>query len=103
MFSKIFDGIKPFEKKIWLSSPTMHGNDLKYVKDAIDANWVTTAGENINNLEKACAQYVGRKYGVGLSCGTAALHLAIKLCGEKLYGQARPNEGTLTQKKVLLV
>ncbi len=92
--------IRPFEKKIWLSSPTMHGKEQYYVAEAIKANWVTTAGENINNLEKACAEYIGRRYAVGLSSGTAALHLAIKLCGEKLYGQPRAGHGTLEDRKV---
>lgn len=46
------------------------------------------------------ADYIGVKYAVGLSCGTAALHLATKLAGEKLYGQARPNAGTLAGRKV---
>ena len=100
MFLKNFDGIKPFEKKVWLASPTMHGKELKWVEEAIRVNWVTTLGENINNLESACAKYIGRKYGVGLSCGTAALHLAVKLCGEKLYGQPKIGHGTFEGHKV---
>lgn len=95
-----FAGIKPFEKKIWLSSPTMHGDEQKWVDDAIQTNWVSTVGENINEVEKQIAEYIGTKYAVGLSCGTAALHLATKLAGEKLYGQARPNQGTLQGHKV---
>ena len=43
-----FTGIKPFEKKIWLSSPTMHGDEQKWVDDAIETNWVSTVGANIN-------------------------------------------------------
>ena len=78
----------------------MHGKELEWVKEAIRVNWVTTAGENINNLERVCAEYIGRKYGVGLSCGTAALHLAIRLCGEKLYGQPKVGHGTLEGRKV---
>ncbi len=92
--------IKPFEKKLWLSSPTMHGYEQKWVDEAIRTNWVSTVGPNINEVEKQIAEYVGVKYAVGLSCGTAALHLATKLAGEKLYGQARPNEGTLQGQKV---
>lgn len=95
-----FVGIKPFESKIWLSSPTMHGGEQKWVDEAIRTNWVSTVGENINNVEKIMAEYVGMKYAVGLSCGTAALHLATKLAGVRLYGQARPYEGTLRGKKV---
>ena len=95
-----FDGIEPFKNKVWLSSPTMHGEEQKWVQDAFDKNWITTAGENVNELERIAAEYVGCKYAVGLSCGTAALHLAIKLAGERLYGQARPNQGTLAGHKV---
>jgi len=95
-----FDGIKPFEKKIWLSSPTMHGEEQKWVDEAIQTNWVSTVGANINEVEKLMAEYIGTKYAVALSCGTSALHLATKLAGEKLYGQARPNQGTLQGHKV---
>jgi len=95
-----FEGIKRFENKIWLSSPTMHGDEQHWVDEAIRTNWVSTVGENINEVEKQCAKIIGRKYAVGLSCGTAALHLAIKLCGEKLYGQPKVGHGTLEGKKV---
>ena len=92
--------LKPFEKKIWLSSPTMHGDEQKWVDEAIETNWVSTVGANINEIEKQIAEYVGCKYAVGLSCGTAALHMAIKLAGEKLYGMPKPNCGTLQGHKV---
>lgn len=92
--------IKPFEKKVWLSSPTMHGDEQKWVNDAFVKNWITTAGENINEVERIVAERIGVKYAVALSCGTAALHLATKLAGEKLYGQAKPNCGTLQGHKV---
>ncbi len=95
-----FVGIEPFEKKIWLSSPTMHGDEQKWVDDAISTNWVSTVGQNIDEVEKEMAEYLGCKYAVGLSCGTAALHMATKLAGEKLYGQAKPNAGTLQGHKV---
>ena len=95
-----FAGIEPFEKKIWLSSPTMHGEEQKWVDDAILTNWVSTVGANINEIEKQIADYVGCRYAVALSAGTAALHLATKLAGEKLYGQARPNQGTLQGHRV---
>ena len=95
-----FAGIKPFEKKIWLSSPTMHGDEQHWVDEAIQTNWVSTVGENINEVEKQIVEYIGCKYAVALSCGTAALHLATKLAGEKLYGQARPDAGTLAGHKV---
>ena len=95
-----FAGIKRFENKLWLSSPTMHGEEQKWVDDAIKTNWVSTVGANINEIEKQIAEYVGVKYAVALSAGTSALHLATKLAGEKLYGQARPNGGTLSGHKV---
>lgn len=95
-----FVGIKPFESKVWLSSPTMHGDEQKWVDEAIQTNWVSTVGANINEVEKQVAEKVGRKYAVALSSGTAALHLAMKLCGEKLYGQPQIGHGTLEGKRV---
>jgi len=95
-----FAGIEPFKTKIWLSSPTMHGEEQRYVNDAIQTNWVSTVGENINVVERQFAEYIGCKYAVALSCGTAALHLATKLASEALYGQAQPNRGTLQGHRV---
>lgn len=83
-----------------LSSPTMHGDEQHWVDDAILTNWVSTVGANINEVEKQVAARIGVNYAVALSCGTAALHLATKLAGEKLYGQARPNQGTLQGHRV---
>ena len=97
---KRFAGIEPFDKKVWLSSPTMHGDEQHWVDEAIQSNWVSTVGPNIDAVEKMMAEYVGVKYAVGLSCGTAALHLATKLAGEALYGQAKPNQGTLQGHRV---
>ncbi len=74
---------KAFEKKLWLSSPTMHGEELKYVKEAYKTNWMSTVGENINEVEKMTCKKVGCKYAVALSAGTAALHLAVKLARVK--------------------
>lgn len=95
-----FVGIRPFEKKVWLSSPTMHGDEQHWVDDAVATNWVSTVGANINEVERMAAEKIGRKYAVALSCGTAALHLAIKLCGEKLYGQPKVGHGVLEGHKV---
>ena len=95
-----FRGIEPFKTKLWLASPTMHGDEQHWVDEAIRTNWVSTVGENINEVEKQIAAYVGVQYAVALSCGTAALHLATKLAGERLYGQARPNAGTLQGHRV---
>ena len=75
--------IEPFEKKVWLSSPTMHGEELEYIKQAYESNWMSTVGENINEVERQIAEKVGCGYAVALSCGTAALHLAMKLAGVK--------------------
>ena len=77
-----FVGIEPFKSKVWLSSPTMHGDEQRWVDEAIQTNWVSTVGENINAVEKMMAEYVGVKYAVALSCGTAALHLATKLAAK---------------------
>lgn len=71
------------DEKIWLSSPTMHGDELKYVTKAYKTNWMSTVGENINEVEKQICEKVGCKYAVALSAGTAALHLAMKLAGVK--------------------
>ena len=92
--------LKPLEKKIYLSSPTMHGEEIKYMQEAYDTNWMSTVGANINEAEKMICEKVGCKDAVALSSGTAALHLAIRLAGEKLYGQQRAGHGTLEGKKV---
>lgn len=75
--------IKPFEKPVWLATPTYHGEEMEYVKQAAELNWITTEGENINESERIAAEKVGCKYAIGLSNGTAALHLAVKLAGVK--------------------
>ena len=95
-----FSGIKRFEQKVWLSSPTMHGEEQHWVDEAIQTNWVSTIGENISVIEREMASFIGCKYAVALSTGTASLHLATKLAGERLYGQARPDRGTLQGRKV---
>lgn len=75
--------IKSFEKKVWLSTPTMHGEELKYITEAYETNWMSTVGENINEVERLACEKIGCKYAVALSAGTAALHLAVKLAGVK--------------------
>ena len=92
--------IKRFEKKIYLSSPTMHGDELKYMQEAYETNWMSTVGANINETERLVAEKIGCKDAVALSCGTAALHLAIKLAGERLYGQPKVGHGSLEGRKV---
>lgn len=73
--------MKPFEKKLWLSSPTMHGDELKYVTEAYETNWMSTVGKNIDEIERIVCEKLGCKYAVALGTGTAALHLAVKLAG----------------------
>lgn len=72
-----------FEQKVWLSSPTMHGEELEYIKEAYETNWMSTVGKNINEIERMACEKVGCKYAVALSAGTAALHMAVKLAGIK--------------------
>ena len=74
---------EPFENRIWLASPTMHGEEIKYVTEAYETNWMSTVGKNINEVERLAAEKVGCKYAVALSAGTAALHLCMKLAGIK--------------------
>ena len=75
--------VVPFENKVWLASPTMHGEELKFMKEAYDTNWMTTAGSNINALEEQIKDYTKSENVVALSSGTSALHLAMKLAGIK--------------------
>lgn len=93
-----FQGIIPFEKKVWLSSPTIHGEELQYVKEAIETNWVSTVGANISELERMVSEYLGMKYAVGLSCGTAALHMCVKLAAERINPGAKPGNSLAGQK-----
>ena len=73
--------MKAFENKVWLATPTMHGDELEYVKKAYETNWMSTVGENINEAERIVAEKIGCKYAVGLASGTSALHLCMKLAG----------------------
>lgn len=81
--------LKPFEKKVWLSSPTMHGEELRYITEAFETNWMSTVGANIDEAERLACAKIGCKYAVALSAGTAALHLAMKLAqikpGERVF------------------
>ena len=76
------------EKKILLSSPTMHGDEMKYIQEAFEKNWIAPLGFNCDNFEKEMTEYLSKglnqKYStMALSSGTAALHLAVKLAGVK--------------------
>lgn len=99
MFNKN-NNFQPFKDKVWLSSPTMHGKEQRYVDEAIATNWVSTVGANINEVERIVSEKIGCKHAVALSTCTAALHLAIKLCGERLYGQPKVGHGVLEGQKV---
>ena len=94
------ESMKPFQSKIWLSSPTMHGPELEYVKEAYETNWMSTVGANINEAERLACEKVGCKYAVGLSAGTAALHMAVKLAGMDVYGQQEIGHGALSGHKI---
>lgn len=90
----------PFEKKVYLSSPTMHGDELKYMKEAYDTNWMSTLGKNIDEVERISAEKSGVMYSVGLSSCTAAIHLCVKAAGEQLYGKPEIGHGSLEGKRV---
>lgn len=90
----------PFLHKVWLASPTMHGEELEYIKQAYITNWMSTIGENINEVERIAAEKAGRKYAIALSSCTAALHLCVKSAGERLYGKPAIGHGTLEGKRV---
>ena len=83
MFIADHHNFSPSPEKIWLATPTMHGPELTYMTEAFDANWMSTVGQNINEIEAAISQKLGANYAVALSCGTDALHMAVKLSGVK--------------------
>lgn len=92
--------ITPFDARVWLASPTMHGDELRYITEAYEANWMSTVGENINEVERIAAEKTGVRYAVALSSCTAALHLCVKCAGERLYGQSAIGRGALEGKRV---
>ena len=93
-------GMKPLDQHVYLSSPTMHGEEFQYMKEAYDTNWMSTVGTNINEIEKVACEKIGCKCAVALSAGTAALHMAIKLAGMDVYGQPDVSHGALEGKRV---
>ena len=97
MYTKNFEKM---EERVFLATPTMHGDELKYIQEAYDTNWMTTAGTNINEVERLCAEKVGVKYAVGLSAGTASLHLSMKLAGIEAYGMPAVGHGCLEGHRV---
>lgn len=94
------DQFEPFKEKVWLASPTMHGDEMRYMTEAYETNWMSTVGENINEVERIAAEKAGVKYAVALCNCTAALHLCAKLAGERLYGKPEIGHGALEGKRV---
>lgn len=94
------DDLKPFKNKVYLASPTMHGIELEYVTEAYKTNWMSTVGKNIDEVERIAAEKAGVKYAVGLCNCTSALHLAVKLAGERLYGKPMIGHGSVEGKRV---
>ena len=92
--------MEKFKKKVWLATPTMHGEELKYITEAYETNWMSTVGANIDAVEKIAAEKAQMSYAVGLSCCTAALHLAVKHAGERLYGKPQVSHGALEGRRV---
>lgn len=92
--------IEPFKNKVWLSSPTMHGEELKYMQEAYETNWMSTVGMNISEVERLICEKLSCKQAVALSAGTAALHMAAKLIGEKIYGKPEVGHGALEGKRI---
>ena len=93
-------GCRPFEKRIYLSSPTMHGEELAFIQQAFDANWVSTIGENIDRVEAQMEDFTGKPFAVAIGSGTAALHMAIRACAVKMYGMPRHPASSLEGKRV---
>lgn len=81
--STAISNIPAFEETVWLSSPTMHGDEIKYIKEAYNTNWMSTIGKNIDEAELGICKFTGSKYAVALNCGTSAIHMAVKLAGVK--------------------
>lgn len=91
---------RPFEHKLYLSSPTMHGEELQYMTDAYRKNWMSTVGENIDEVERIACRKLGCRFALALSSGTAALHLSLRLAGEEMYGVPKEGHPTLEGKRV---
>ena len=98
MWDKAF--ASPLEHYVYLSSPTMHREEMKYVKLAFDTNWMSCIGENIDEIERITKERVGCRFSVATSSGTAALHLAVKLAAEEAYGPASAGHLSLEGKRV---
>ena len=93
-------GSAAFAERVYLASPTMHREELSYLREAIETNWVSTVGKNIDCVEAEISALVGKRFTVGLASGTAALHMAVRACAVQLYGMPSANEGALAGKRV---
>ena len=82
-FKGIFKSKGKFERRVMLASPTMHNEEKTFIDKAFDEGF---AGRNIARLEKEASEYIGVKHAVALSSGTAAMHMAVKLAAERIYG-----------------
>ncbi len=89
-----------FASRVYLASPTMHGEELHYIEEAFRTNWVSTIGANLDEMESAMSRLIGRPYAVALGSGTAALHLAVRAAAVRLYGDPDPAAGALAGKRV---
>ena len=70
-------------QRVYLSSPTMHGEERRYIDEAFETNWVAPLGKNVDEFEREFSAYLGVRGALALNAGTAALHLAVKLAGVK--------------------
>ncbi len=100
----MFRGIvKKFENKIWMASPTKHGPEMEYIKEAYETNWMSTVGKNINEVERIAAEKTEVSFAVGLNSCTAAIQLYVKLTGGKLYGKPEIGHGVVEGKRVFAI
>ncbi len=81
----------------------MHESEIEYMKEAYETNWMSTVGKNINEVERMACEYIGCKYAVALSAGTASLHLSMKLAGIEVYGMPKVGHGALEGKNEIFV
>ena len=91
---------KPFASRVYLASPTMHGEEQRYVEEAFRTNWVSTVGANLDSMEATLSQLIGRPYAVALGSGTASLHMAVRAAAVRLYGEPDPAAGALSGQRV---
>ncbi|WP_138261915.1 aminotransferase class I/II-fold pyridoxal phosphate-dependent enzyme [[Clostridium] hylemonae] len=73
--------MEKFQNRVFMSSPTMHGDEQIYIQEAFDTNWIAPLGTNVDAFERDMASFVGCNGATALSSGTAAIHLAVKLAG----------------------